>query len=660
MKAFFYTCLFVLSMTTVSWSQVYVASSGTIKVVSTGTLYTSGALENNGILDTDGDVYYLSDLVNNSNMLTAGGRSYFISPTLANQNISGTSSTVLFNNLTINLTAPGAEGVLVNNNMGVFVNQEINLQSGDFRLAGEAQLIQTHSGNSMVLGNSVILIDQQGTGDVYDFNYWSLPVHQLSGSYSLTANLFDGTNSSANPFQKLAINFVPGLDGTPGTPVSISSYWLFKFINRAGSDPNGFQQVNPTDNLSPGQGFTMKGSGAGASQNYVLSGLPNDGDYNHLVSANNFSIIGNPYPSALDADVFINANLASFEPGTGLHFWDHFGGGTHVQRGYQGGYAVYTLAGGTPAFAHPDVDQTIPFGTRTPGRFIPVGQAFFVQADSLSGGTFTFTNAQRAFFRKSDTGPNPKDTSVFFKANLPSDDKKAIGAQTNVSKSINTTKGKIRLGHTDEQKFYRQLLLDFNPANTSGIDSGYDALMLDVFTTDIYWLSEEKKLVIQSLPFLLGETIPLGIVSENDSFHEFKLDEISGIDSPIYLYDSQTETYHQLSDKPVRVWVEKGKHNQQFFISFEQKTLSLGEEINSFTGLKVFYNSTEGAIQIENSVRFLDRVEIFSLSGQSLGLQTNINAIATSFSFKTVATGIYLVKVYFANGGITTKKVVKY
>lgn len=660
MKAIFYTCLLMLTMTTASWSQVYVASSGTIKVTSTGTLYTSGALENNGILDTDGNVYYLSDLVNNGNMLAAGGRSYFISSTLANQNISGSSSTVLFNNLTLNLTSPGAEGVFVDNNMGVFVNQEINLQSGDFRLAGEAQLIQSHSGNSMVLGNGSILIDQQGTGDVFDFNYWSLPVRTSGGGYNLAANLYDGTNSSANPFQKLAINFVPTLNGSPGTPVSLSRRWLFKFINRAGNDPNGFQQVTPSDNFNPGEGFTMKGSGASTTQNYVLSGLPNDGNYNHSVSANNFSIIGNPYPSALDADVFINANLASFEPGTGLHFWDHFGGGSHVQREYQGGYAVYTLAGGTPALAHPSVDQSISSGTRTPGRFIPVGQAFFVQA-AASGGTFTFTNAQRAFFRESDIGPLPEDSSVFFKANKLPDGKKTINLQVSVKESANASRGKIRLGHRDEQKFYRQLLLDFNPANTTGNDLGFDARMLDVYINDMYWLSDGEKLVIQSLPFNPTEMIPLGLVSAKDSFHEIQLAELSGIDEPVFLFDALNNTYYELKESPTKVWVEKGAYQNRFFITFrQQNTLSIEENTLENNRLIAFYSPDTGTIQLENARQNIENVEVYNLNGQRITVVKNLNVTSASIEFQSFSNGIYLLKIRYENGVAETRKVVKY
>ncbi|MDT8414200.1 MAG: hypothetical protein RQ735_02375 [Flavobacteriaceae bacterium] len=45
---------------------------------------------------------------------------------------------------------------------------------------------------------------------------------------------------------------------------------------------------------------------------------------------------------------------------------------------------------------------------------------------------------------------------------------------------------KIRLGHDDQAGFHRQLLLGFDPLSTNGVDNGFDAKMLDVFSTDAY------------------------------------------------------------------------------------------------------------------------------------------------------------------------------
>jgi hypothetical protein len=93
-------------------------------------------------------------------------------------------------------------------------------------------------------------------------------------------------------------------------------------------------------------------------QNYVFKGLPNNGDI--TLELDNTSeevnrLIGNPYPSALDAREFILDNLSVADGGNNLngtvfngalYFWDHFGEeNTHTLRGYVGGYATKKLNG---------------------------------------------------------------------------------------------------------------------------------------------------------------------------------------------------------------------------------------------------------------------------------------------------------------------------
>ena len=82
------------------------------------------------------------------------------------------------------------------------------------------------------------------------------------------------------------------------------------------------------------------------------------------------------YPELKQAIEMAESGGADGITGT-LLFWDHFGGGNHNLQDYEGGYATYTKAGGLPAPSHPDLTD-VGTGTKTPGRYIPVGQGFFV------------------------------------------------------------------------------------------------------------------------------------------------------------------------------------------------------------------------------------------------------------------------------------------
>ncbi len=144
------------------------------------------------------------------------------------------------------------------------------------------------------------------------------------------------------------------------------------------------------------KGVESSPTSLGSTQNYTFYGKPNNGDITLNINEGNDYLIGNPYPSALDANQFIIDNdetLGGTGSSTGtLYFWQHWGGGSHVLAEYKGGYASYTLSGGSPA---PFMGIPPPGLIKRPGRFIPVAQAFFVTAETT--GTIKFNNGQRVF-----------------------------------------------------------------------------------------------------------------------------------------------------------------------------------------------------------------------------------------------------------------------
>merc|ERR1712173_271297 len=98
-------------------------------------------------------------------------------------------------------------------------------------------------------------------------------------------------------------------------------------------------------------------------------------------------LIGNPYPSAVDANIFIDHN----EPyiNGAIYYWHHFAGKSHYLAEYIGGYATYTKALGLPAKSIDSrIDNSDPnmSGGKRPGRFIPVAQGFFVNTSKNSDG----------------------------------------------------------------------------------------------------------------------------------------------------------------------------------------------------------------------------------------------------------------------------------
>ena len=211
---------------------------------------------------------------------------------------------------------------------------------------------------------------------------------------TLSLNEIQAINS--NP---LNINFTSATqDGsTTGEIMTVADYWIWKYSSQPGAYAN-WQHLRSTGEIKPGEGYTMKGTGA-AIQNYVFTGKPNNGDVTHQINGNDIYLVGNPYASALNANQFIDDNIGVVanqgdivgEPVTtgALYFWEHFTtNNSHVLAQYEGGYATYTKVGGVIAVSHQDISSN-GTGTIRPGRNVPVGQGFFVKA-STSGGDIKF------------------------------------------------------------------------------------------------------------------------------------------------------------------------------------------------------------------------------------------------------------------------------
>ncbi|MDB2385548.1 discoidin domain-containing protein, partial [Polaribacter sp.] len=237
--------------------------------------------------------------------------------------------------------------------------------NGELRLIGNGQLVQTHIGLSNVQGNGKLFRDQSTTvPNVYRYNYWSSPVREIgANSFRVAEVLHDGNVPTFENSPEIDITWTDGYDGMPGvtatapdytdgTPLTLSSYWIYSFLN--GVDASGWVQQRQTGILQRGQGYTMKSTGQNP-QNFTFIGSPNDGSITFNFLANTTSVLGNPYPSAIDADKFITTNINSIE-GT-LYFWEHTGEDNIVEgastghniTGYQGGYSQRNLAMGIAA-----------------------------------------------------------------------------------------------------------------------------------------------------------------------------------------------------------------------------------------------------------------------------------------------------------------------
>jgi hypothetical protein len=81
---------------------------------------------------------------------------------------------------------------------------------------------------------------------------------------------------------------------------------------------------------------------------------------NNIVGANQLLLAGNPYPSALDSNAFIQDNLSVVGSNTSdakwrFYIWEHYStNNTHILRDYQEGMQYATTGGIAPSSANVD------------------------------------------------------------------------------------------------------------------------------------------------------------------------------------------------------------------------------------------------------------------------------------------------------------------
>jgi len=534
-----------------------------------------------------------------------------------NWNIVRTKDSIVINSNDVELLGLMVESdtLKVENNHGLTVTHYLKLD-GKIDLTGESQLIQNDLSDLDPLSSGNLERDQQGTGDRYNYNYWSSPVSLVDNTtnnigYSLAAVLKDGTDED-NPqdLNFTSRNVKDGAPATATTAATISSRWLYKYTNLTSGVYANWQAVNKDDMLNSGEAFSMKGTGASTDQNYTFVGKPNNGDMNLPINAGNDYLVGNPYPSAIDAQEFINDNPDL--DGT-LYFWEHWGGGSHNLVEYQGGYALYNYSGGIPTAtkgtAHPLVNQD---GTanKVPGRYVPVSQGFFVIGKS--NGSIRFKNTQRVFEKESG------GASVFVSA--PGSN------ATNTARDYNPqpdARTKLRFGFDSPNMIHRQLLLTVDPNSTLGYDRGYDGLQYDQQVDDMAFLISNKQYAIQGIGTIQDYTeLPLYIKLKDNGTIKIGLDFVEHLEEgiPVYLKDASTQKLHNLRESAFESpFLFKGQYKTRFSIVFEKQGTLGTDTIIENDFIKVFTPREGSAIHIKAPSEIqIETVTLINMLGQEI------------------------------------------
>ena len=557
-------------------------------------------------------------------------------------------STINFNSTTTGKTISGT----VSGAAGQFYNLTFNGNNGSWIINSNLDVANALSvTNGAVSMNGIMTV--AGTTSS-SFTVASSAILSFENNASLVQSGYTGTNNPSNINVKRNSTPIINYDYTYWSSPTYGAQTLLNFSPSTTLDKffifnNYWAYVDASSTpFAPGIGYAIRSpDGISATipkaMPFQFTGVPNNGAIAVSVTAitdasgpAGLRLMGNPYPSALDADTFIDANITT---GTGtktisgtLYFWTH--NNTLIGNNYSAtDYATYTKLGGTSTAG-------VLSGTgnrNVPTKFIASGQGFFVEVDAT--GTVTFNNAMRSAVNNSNTN--------FYKiAN-----KKTVSSQSH----------RVWLDLTNNSENFSQTLIGYSTEATDQYDPGYDGTSFGGEKYGLYSLLGTEELTIQAraLPFVDADIVPLGYAINVAGNATITVDHVDGIflnDQKVYLEDKLLNVIHDIKSSPYSFNTEAGTFNDRFILRYTDKTLATKDfDLKDNT---VVVAKDRNELKIKSSLENIKRVTVFDLLGRKVFDKEAINKTEFRTSNITVNKQMLLVKVILSNDKVISKKVI--
>ncbi|MFD2822674.1 T9SS type A sorting domain-containing protein [Lacinutrix iliipiscaria] len=525
-----------------------------------------------------------------------------------------------------NLTINGGRTLTVADGGYVYVNFDVT-NYGDFNINNNGSLVQGDDSGTNI-GN--ISMERIASIRRQDYVYWSSPI----------------SNYTVNNI-------------SPSTPTNLIFRWNPTIANPAGGQGNWVPANGET--MLAGVGYILRGPNGMSTtihNNHTATfngGVPFNGVVTRTVSRgsllgidDNWNLLGNPYPSAIDAYTFLNdptnSNLDGF-----VNLWTH---GTLPNTGigdpfYDDFYSNYTAA---DYIAYNGMGMSSGIGDVSIGA----GQSFMVNVAETAGNyaansyTVEFNNSMRGI------GPN-YDNSQFYKI--------ASKKSTTERTGFIGERHRIWLDLISESQGTNRILVGYAENATMGRDRLYDAIADVQNSQGFYSTIDGLGFTIQgrALPFLQTDIIPLGVqLVESGSYH-IAIGAIDGLfeteNQDIYLKDNALGFTHNLTASPYSFSAEAGVINDRFELVFTTQSLSVDEyELNNALTI-IELQDGRVKFSVSNNLE-IKNVKLYDTLGRLLyDLEGHSNTEVYNLSHLSQAT--YIAQVTLSNDVVVTKKAVK-
>lgn len=487
--------------------------------------------------------------------------------------------------------------VVISSGNTMTLTNELAVIGGTLTFENNASLVQTNSN----INNSGNIRFQRETTPLkqYDYTYWSSPVTNATLSQLATNAAFYSFDPSSN-------NWV----GQGGATSMTSG------VGYIGRSPNNLT-------YSPTQAVET-----------TFTGIPNNGDVTTTIlkSVSTSNLIGNPYPSAIDADLFLGDTFNKNNINGTIYLWTHNTALTNNSY-TQNDYAKYNLIGGTKT-----ASAALSGGAAPTGK-IAAGQGFFVEANSsLANGTYsvTFKNSMRV----------ANNNNQFFKSYQ--------------SNAVAIEKHRFWVSLSTPQGAYNEFLIGYVQGATNSFDPLFDGRTLAVGNSvSIYSLLGNDNLAIQgrSLPFTTSDIIPIGYTTSINGQLTINLENFDGLfdNQSIYMLDNTTGIYHDLKSSAFTFSTTSGTFNNRFELRFNLPALN--NNVTSNSENKITIVNFDNQLVISSKSNTISKVEIYDVLGKLLFTKNELTSNEFETTINTVSSQLLIVKVTLNNQQTFTKKI---
>lgn len=632
------------------------SSNNKIEVYGNLTIGASGALETSDNTNgtPDGQIYLYGNWTNNAstgetaykqgegtvhfkgstnqiiNSVTPYGTEVFYNVVLDNNFFTSVSNDLIAEgNLTIN------SGKTVNiDSAGYIVAGKSLIHNGDLTIENNGQFVQVDETdtNSGTYTGTKFEVKREAQAKNYDYIYWSSPTDNF-------------------PVASL--------------PNAYRYEWCTLYNNTNGSQGNWVAPT--TTNMARGKGYIARANnGALTAQTLPVSftGKPFNGQFSFLIERgtyngpdidlepgnpnnalttkydDNWNLVGNPYPSAIDAEEFLVLNQTKIEGSVWI--WKH-------------GLAPNVLADPfyqdfVNNYSSNDYIKYNGLGSTEPDTFagkIASGQGFMVNMleTASTPNAITFNNDLRK-----GTNYTLYNNSDFYRLSAP----QALGSNEEKNRIwldvINVASGQMD-----------RTLVGYSTYSTLERDHFYDCPFVPRSEVALFSLINNESFIIQGrpLPFDDQDVVPMGINIVAEGNHIIAIKKVDGIfsgEQNIYLEDKYLNITHDLKQSPYSFTSSKGIFKDRFVLRYTTNSLnnpSFETEANS-----VIVFSSNNILSVKSLEKNIQSIEVFDVLGRVLIKDENVDSQLYNSSNMFNIGETLILKIKLDNGSDIIKKTI--